>query len=88
MKPDYELLVAVCIRVRRSSGNAWITLAHSFTMTKRSIDIDAKLLSKAMRLRGGRTKSEVVHPAMKLLVRDLKEDKARPGRGPEILSSS
>jgi len=41
-------------------------------MTKRSIDIDAKLLSKAMRLRGGRTKSEVVHPAMKLLVRDLK----------------
>jgi Arc/MetJ family transcription regulator len=57
-------------------------------MTKRSIDIDAKLLSKAMRLRGGRTKSEVVHPAMKLLVRDLKEDKARRGRGPEILSSS
>jgi Arc/MetJ family transcription regulator len=57
-------------------------------MTKRSIDIDAKLLSKAMRLSGGKTKSEVVHPAMKLLVRDLKEDKARRRRGPEILSSS
>jgi len=54
-------------------------------MTKRSIDIDAKLLSKAMRLSGSKTKSEVVHPAMQLLVRDLKEDKAGRRRGPEIL---
>jgi Arc/MetJ family transcription regulator len=56
-------------------------LAHSFTMTKRSIDIDAELLSKAMRLSGGKTKSEVVHTAMELLVRIMKQEQALRRRG-------
>jgi Arc/MetJ family transcription regulator len=50
-------------------------------VTKRSIDIDAELLSKAMRLSGGKTKSEVVHAAMELLVRIMKQEQARRRRG-------
>jgi len=50
-------------------------------VTKRSIDIDAESLSKAMRLSGGKTKSAVVHPAMVLLVRIMKQEQARRRRG-------
>jgi Arc/MetJ family transcription regulator len=53
-------------------------------MTKRTIDIDAKLLSNAMRLSGGKTKSEVVHRAMELLVRIMKEEQALRRRRPRI----
>jgi Arc/MetJ family transcription regulator len=53
-------------------------------MTKSSIDIDAELLSKAMRLSGGETKSEVVHAAMELLVRIMKQEQSLRRRGAGI----
>jgi Arc/MetJ family transcription regulator len=51
-------------------------LEHRFTTTKASIDIDKELLREAQSLTGIKPKRPVVHAALEIWLRHLKQDQA------------